>query len=130
MLKIYIDYDFANLNKIIDISRSNVYAANNLKKKEMDIVRYYMIGKKRINKYPLKITFTWHFESKRRDLDNCVPKNILDSLVSLGILKNDNLNCIREILHKSVIDGRTGVDIEISEYSESDGKENGYKKDE
>lgn len=130
MLKIYIDYDFASLNKIIDISRSNVYAANNLKKKEMDIVRYYTIGKKPINKYPLKIVFTWHFESKRRDLDNCVPKNILDSLVSLRILKNDNLNCIREILHKSVIDGRTGVDIEISEYSESDGKKNGYKKDE
>jgi len=117
-MKLYLDYDFANLNKIIDVSRTNVYAANNLKKKEMDIVRYYTIGQKPIEKYPIKITFTWHFEAKRRDLDNCVPKNILDSLVSLGILKNDNLNCIREILHKSVIDGKNGVEIEITEYSE------------
>lgn len=117
-MKIYLDYDFANLNKIIDISRTNVYAANNLKKKEMDIVRYYTIGQKPIDEYPLKITFIWHFENKRRDLDNCVPKNILDSLVSLGILKNDNLTCIREIIHKSIIDDRYGVEIVIDKYEE------------
>jgi len=122
-MKIYIDYDFANLNKIIDVSRANVYLANNLKKQEMDLVRYYTIGVKPIKEYPVKITFTWHFESKRRDLDNCVPKNILDSLVKLGILKNDNLTCIREILHKSKIDGSTGVEIEITKYSERE-KEN------
>lgn len=118
-MKIYIDYDFANLNEIIDASRTHYHKANNLKKKEMDIVRYYTIGMKPIKEYPLKIVFKWHFENKRRDLDNCIPKNILDSLVSLGILKNDNLNCIRKIIHESVIDGTTGVEIEITEYSEN-----------
>ena len=120
-MKIYLDYDFANLNKIIDYSRTNVYKANNLKKKEMDIVRYYTKGMKPINEYPIKIKFKWHFKNKRRDLDNCVPKNILDSLVSLGILKNDNLNCIRKIVHESIIDGSTGVEIEITEYLELGG---------
>ena len=79
ILKAVLDYDFSNLNKIID---------------------------------------TWHFKDKHRDLDNCVPKNILDALVNIGILKNDNLTCIREIQHKSIVDGNYYVELEIEEYEE------------
>lgn len=115
-MKLFIDYDFANLNKIIEVSRANIYMANNLKKKEMGIVKGYAEGLDPIEVYPLKISFKWHFKDRRRDLDNCIPKNILDSLVDLKILKNDNLNCIRKITHESVIDGSVGVEIEISKY--------------
>lgn len=119
-MKIYMDYDFANWNEIIDSNRANYHKGNNLKKKEMDIVRYYTIGMKHIEKYPVEMKFTWHFESKRRDLDNCSTKNIIDSLVKIGILKNDNLNCIRKITHESVIDGKYAVEIEINEYKEEE----------
>lgn len=115
-MKLFIDHDFANLNKIIEVSRTNVFMANNLKKKEMDIVREYADGLDPIDAYPLKVSFKWHFKDKRRDLDNCIPKNILDSLVNLKILKNDNLNCIRKITHESIIDGTVGVEIEISKF--------------
>ncbi len=118
ILKAVLDYDFSNLNKIIDTSRKNCYAANNLKKKEMNVVKYYFLNKKPISKYPLKLIFTWHFKDKHRDLDNCVPKNILDALVNIGILKNDNLTCIREIQHKSIVDGNYYVELEIEEYEE------------
>lgn len=117
-MKLKIDYDFANWNKIIDYSRTNYHKANNLKKKEMDVIRYYTIGKKPIENYPVEIKATWHFENKKRDLDNCSLKNILDSLVKIGILKNDNLNCIRRITYESVIDGKYYVELDIEEYKE------------
>ena len=114
-MKLVFNYDFDNLNKLVSACRNNKYGANNIKKKEMDIIRYYTIGMKPITTYPLKITFTWHFETRQRDLDNCIPKNILDSLVKMGKLKNDNLNCITTIIHKSIIDGNNFVEMEIEE---------------
>lgn len=117
-MRIFLDYDFANLNKIVGASRSNFYMANALKKKEMEIVKDTVTGLKPVTEYPVKITFIWHFKTKQRDLDNCVPKNILDALVSLKILKNDNINCIREIHHKSVLDDKWCVELEIEKWEE------------
>ncbi len=90
--------------------------ANNLKKKEMQFVIDKVKDLEEIKEYPLKLTFIWHFKSKQRDLDNCVPKSILDALVSAKVLKNDNLSCIREIHHKSVIDGEYYVELEIERF--------------
>lgn len=118
-MRIFLDYDFSNLNKIIAASRTYYGYANDLKKKEMKVVEQKVKDLKPITEYPLKITFIWHFKTRQRDLDNCIPKNILDALVSLKILKNDNLNCIREIHHKSIMDKNWGVELIIEKWEEN-----------
>ena len=115
-MKIYIDYGFDNWNTYINKERSNKYWASNVKKKELDIIRYYTIGLKPITKYPVKLVFTKYFKDKRQDLDNVRIKGVIDGLVKCGILKNDNLNCITEIVLKCKFDDtKDGIEIEIKE---------------
>ena len=78
MTKIILDYKFLNLNETINISRRNVYMANNSKKKrEMEVVRMSTIGIKKIENYPVEIVFLWHIKNINSDLDNRLEKNIL-----------------------------------------------------
>lgn len=115
-LKIYIEHDFANWNSYINLERSNKFAANSLKQRENKIVRYFTVGKRFEGKYPVKIEFTKYFKDKRQDLDNTRLKSILDGLVKNGVIKNDNLNCIQEIVLKPKFDKtKKGIEIEISE---------------
>ena len=108
------DYEFTDWNKYIDVERSNKYAANTLKQKEMNIVRYYTIGKKYEGDYPVQITFRKYFKDKRKDLDNVKLKSLLDGLVKCGVLKNDNLNCVQRITLVPIFDTKKeGIEIEI-----------------
>lgn len=106
-----LDYDFANLNTIINMSRSSVYKANELKKKEMRIVYDQIKNIQPVTEYPVQLTFIWHFKTKQRDLDNCCAKHIIDALVNAEILVNDNLNCIYRIVHESIVDGSNYVEV-------------------
>lgn len=112
---IKLNYKFMNLNDTINVCRTNPYKANNLKKAEMEMIKLDIAKMKVIEKYPLSITFYWHFKDKRKDLDNQLCKNLLDCMVKMGKLKNDNLNCIQELHHIAVIDGKEYVEIEIRE---------------
>ena len=112
---IKIDYSFPNWNEYINKERANKFAAASMKKKELDIIRYHTIGKKYEGKYPIEVIATWHFKNKRKDLDNCRIKGILDGLVKCNVIENDNLNCIRKIVYESVIDGQEYVEIEMKE---------------
>jgi len=113
MTKIVIDYKFLNLNETINISRRNVYMANNSKKKEMEVVRMSTIGIKKIENYPVEIVFLWHIKNINSDLDNKLPKVILDSLVESKILENDSLKYISKITHTYVKDKKDYVEMEI-----------------
>lgn len=115
-MRIKINYNFMNWNEYINKERSNKYYANNIKQKEKEIVKWYCLGKKYNGKYPVKITINKHFKDKRQDLDNVRIKGILDGLVSCGVIKNDNLNCIRQIIYNSIIDGDDYIEIEAEEY--------------
>lgn len=118
-LRIYIDYDFANWNKYINLERANKFAANGLKQREMKMVRYFTVGKRFVGKYPIKIEFTKYFKDKRQDLDNIRLKGIIDGLVKNEVIKNDNLNCIQEIVLKPKFDKtKEGIEIEISEVAD------------
>lgn len=108
-----INYKFLSLNETINKSRTNVYMANNFKKKEMEVVRLSTIGMKKITEYPVKITFNWHIKNKARDLDNCIPKNIIDALVASKILINDSVKYINEINHKYIEDKEDFVEFVI-----------------
>ena len=115
-MKIYIDYDFDNWNEYIRKERSNKYWASSLKKKEEDVVRYSTIGMKYKGNYPIKMTFTKYFKDKRQDIDNVRLKGIIDGLVKCGVIKNDNLNCIQEIVIKPKFSQEIeGIDIEIEQ---------------
>lgn len=114
MISIYINYDFDNWNTYINKERSNKFWASSVKKKELDIIRYSTLNIKPINEYPVKLTFTKYFQDKRQDLDNVRIKGIIDGLVKCGILKNDNLNCITEIVLKAEFsDEKDGILVEI-----------------
>jgi len=110
-IKIRLDYDFENLNEMIRLSRGNRYGANNQKKQEMMYVKLATLKVPKVTEYPIKATFIWHVKDKNRDIDNLVAKNILDGLVHAKILKNDNLNCINELIYKAIIDDEKYVEI-------------------
>lgn len=119
MTKIVIDYRFLNLNETINISRRNVYMANNSKKKEMEVVRMSTIGIKKVENYPIEIVFLWHIKNINSDIDNKIPKNIIDSLVNTGILKGDSLKYISKITHTYTLDKKDFVEVLIEEKSSS-----------
>lgn len=114
-MKLFIGYDFPNWNNYINLERKNKFAANKLKQKEKDIVRYFTIGKRYTGNYPIKITFKPHFKDRRKDLDNTRVKGLLDGLVTCGVLKNDNLNHIQKIVLEPVFDDKEGIEVEIEE---------------
>jgi len=82
------------LNEYTNTNRYNRYAGAKQKKDEQEYIKMCIrqqLGNIKIDK-PVVGKFIWVEENKRRDLDNiCFAKKfILDSLVELGILKNDN----------------------------------------
>lgn len=116
-MKIIIPYDFNNWNEYIDKERSNRYWANNIKQKEAKIVAQYATEQYQ-GKYPVKITVLKYFKDKRQDLDNVRIKGVLDGLVKHGVIKNDNLKHIQEIVLKAEINKeKIGIEIEIEEMS-------------
>lgn len=114
-IKIMLDYNFQNLNDIIKASRGNYRYANIKKREEMEYVKYMTLDVEKIKKYPVKMTFIWHVKDKNRDLDNLVGKHIIDGLVKAKILKNDNLNCIDEIIYKPIVDKKNYLELIIEE---------------
>ena len=110
--KMVIKYKFENLNNIINKCRSNPYYANNIKQKETNLVSMLFKGKK-INNFPLTIVFKWHIKSKIADLDNCIPKSILDGMVKAGTIPNDNVKYIQKIVHEYVQDKEDYVELEF-----------------
>jgi Holliday junction resolvase RusA-like endonuclease len=118
-MKIVIDHKFITLNEYIEKERipyKGRYIANDIKSKETGLIKYFCKGMIQMT-YPVRITFIWHINSKRQDLDNIgfAKKFILDGLVKAGTLKNDNLNHIQGLEDKVIFDNKECVEIEISE---------------
>ena len=114
-MKIVIDYMSPNWNDYIKLERSNMYAANTLKQKEKELVKYFAIGKQYKGNYPAEIVFRPHFKDRRQDLDNFRYKGILDGLVACNVLKNDNLKHIQKITLEPIFDDKEIIEIEIKE---------------
>lgn len=100
-------------NEYINAERRSFYIANNIKQKEKIIVAACCKGKVYDEGYPCKITFKGHFKHKRSDIDGLRIKGTLDSLVACGVLENDNLTKIQEIVLKPVFDDKELLEIEI-----------------
>ena len=108
----YIDYDFTDWNRYINAERGNLYRANQIKQDEKRYIGF-TIKKKYEGKYPVTLTVRPYFKDKRRDLDNYRLKGLIDGLVSAGVIKNDNLNCIDKIIVEPIFEDRRGVIVEI-----------------
>lgn len=115
MIKIVIDYKLDNWNEVIGHNRVNKYEGNREKKREMNIIKLFLLNTPKIEKYPIKINCIWHTNNLGRDLDNMCIKAVLDEMQEIGILKNDNCKCINEINHKVVRDIKDFLIMEIEE---------------
>ena len=114
-MKILIDYKLDNWNEIIAHNRTNKFIGAKEKKKEMEVVKYFLIGKSKIIKYPIKLNCIWHVKNINSDLDNKSLKSVLDAMQEFGILENDNIKHINEIHSKAVKDNKDYLEIEIEE---------------
>ena len=113
-MKLVIDYKLDNWNEIIAHNRTNKYIGAKAKKKEMEIIKYFLIGKPKITEYPIKLECTWHVKNINSDLDNKSLKSVLDAMQEMGILENDNIKHISEINHKAIKDNKDYLEMEIT----------------
>ena len=113
-MKIFIDYDFPNWNDYIKSERGSLYHANAIKQAEKNYIAY-TVKEKYSGKYPVTLTVRPHFKNKRKDLDNFRLKGLIDGLVTAGVIKNDNLNCINRIVIEPVFSDVVGVEVIIEE---------------
>ena len=92
MYKATIPMKLPSLNEYIRACRTNVFLANNIKKRTQADIIWYIKNLPTFDK-PVTIKFIWISEvGDRRDLDNIAfaKKFILDALQECGKLKNDN----------------------------------------
>ena len=114
-MKITIDYKFESMNSYIGKCRTNIYVANKIKQKETQLSMLAFSRIPKIEKYPIKLVFTWHMKSKIADLDGRFAKNIIDGLVRAKKIPDDNVKYIQEIVHKYKQDTKDYVEIEMEE---------------
>lgn len=82
-----------SLNEYIRAERGNRYHAASLKKQTEDMIAACIAQQLRGVRFdgPVKITYTWYEENRKRDKDNIAfaKKFIQDALVATGVLEND-----------------------------------------
>lgn len=113
--KVTIYEKLPSLNDYILKCRGNKYGAAQYKRKiEKKILSYFTF--KPIEK-PVRITFTWQEENRRRDLDNVAfaKKFILDAMVRGGYLKDDNRRWVTGFSDEFVYGDEAKVTLFIEE---------------
>lgn len=114
-MRIIINYKLDNWNDTIKHCRGNKYGANSQKKREMEIIKLFLMNVQPIKKYPIKIDCEWHVTNIGGDLDNKSLKAVLDQMQIMGILENDNINHIPQINHRAVKDKTDYLVLEIGQ---------------
>ena len=114
-MKIIIDCKLENLNEMISSNRTNKYIGATHKRKEMNLIKWFLRGVPKIDKYPIRLNCTWHVKNINSDLDNKILKNVLDAMQEVGILENDNISHIREINNIAIKGKKDYLEMEIEE---------------
>lgn len=114
-MKILIDCKLENLNELISNNRTNKYIGATHKRKEMELIKYFLRDTPKIEKYPIKLNCIWHVKNINSDLDNKILKNVLDAMQEMKILENDNISHIQEINNKAIKGKKDYLEIEIEE---------------
>ena len=113
-MKVLLDYKFTNLNTYINACRTNKFQANKIKQQETEYARL-MFRNIPVYEPPIELIFTWHIKSVIADIDNCIPKAIIDGLVKAKKIPDDNVKYIRKITHIYQKDTKDFVEVEIKE---------------
>lgn len=98
--------------------------ANQLKQKWKDFIIWLVndLGYTNMNIYKCKVLHRVHYDiNRRRDVDNCVPKFILDGLVESGMLVDDDCKHLTRLSLECTYDKGnpyTEIIIEIQEFKE------------
>jgi Holliday junction resolvase RusA-like endonuclease len=92
--KFVIEGRLSSLNDYIKACRTSPWKGNKFKQEEQDKVKKYIgeSGLKRIDEYPLQVTFIFYEKTHKRDLDNIsgwAHKAVMDTLKDEGIIEND-----------------------------------------
>lgn len=89
-----IDGELTDLNTYIKAMNKNRFAGQQIKNQETELVAWHarLERMKPVEKYPVRIHYTWYSKDKRKDLDNVAfaKKQINDGLVSAGVLVDDS----------------------------------------
>lgn len=114
--KIEIPLKLPSCNEYIDACRRNKYVGAKMKKETQEQIIPYLLKLPKINN-PIKITFTWVEDNKRRDLDGiCFAKKfILDALVQAGVLKDDNRKIVTNFTDSFEYADKSKVIVELEE---------------
>jgi len=118
--KFMIPMKLPSLNEVNRVNRTHWSQGAKLKTEIESIIGWAIVNAqlKPVKKYPCKIGVVYYEPNKRRDIDNVYSSNkfILDALQRQGILKNDNPNCVSQIVN-TVIYGKVDhyVEVEIVE---------------
>lgn len=112
------------LNDYTKANRGNKYLANKLKQETQNNINKYIVIAisigflKNVNKYPCRLKITWYEPNNKRDVDNITfgTKFILDSMVCMGIIKNDSRKYVTGITHEVFTDrNNPRIEVEIIE---------------
>jgi Holliday junction resolvase RusA-like endonuclease len=106
-------------NTYINECRRNKYAAAKMKADIEEEIGFYLKDLPRFEK-PVKISFHWVENNKRRDLDGiCFGKKfILDAMVKCGVLTDDNRKCVTAFTETFDYAKTAKVVLEIEEVEE------------
>ena len=95
MNKIVIPHELMDLNKFINLQRSNRYAGAKAKKDQTNLCTMYikraMANGLKVDQYPITVKFKWVMPNRRKDKDNIAfaKKFCLDSMQEAGLIVND-----------------------------------------
>ena len=105
-----------SLNEYIRVCRANPFQASKFKRDLEDEISFYLSELPRFE-HPIKISFHWIENNKRRDLDNVAyaKKHILDAMVKAGKLKDDNRKCVTAFTDTFSYEKEAKVILEITE---------------
>jgi Holliday junction resolvase RusA-like endonuclease len=118
-MKFTIEGELPSLNEFIDALKVTKYVGNRMKQETQAFIGWQIKqGPVIWIRNPVKIKFTWYSKNERKDLDNvCFAKKfILDTLVSMCILRNDTRRWVKGFEDTFEVDKlRPRVEVEIEE---------------
>ena len=120
-----------SLNEYIDACRANRYKGAKLKTDTEEVIALAILqalqsGELRRPTPPIRLAFTWHEKTRRRDADNIASakKYILDAMQHVGIIPNDSRKYVTGFTDEIVDDSRDFVEVRISEANPTVGGHN------
>ena len=116
-MNIVIKGELTDLNTYIKALNSHRLSGNKVKKDNTIIVYSEAREYPEVEKYPVKITYSWYSKDNRKDIDNvCFAKKFInDGLVLAGVLRNDSRKYVSGFEDRFYIDSdNPRVEIEIS----------------